>query len=172
MSNILINVLVQGKHVESIVDMASQVTINSDKLYNSLPNKPVKMKGFTLFTAGKDMPMIGYLLEQREIKINDLLCNENIYVAPLKDAMGIGLDFMTKHKTAFNTNKGYIYIQGQLLPFIGIKVNNSVLAVKKTEDMIQKKSQIPPRSVLRITCSADHRLNNGLLLIEHTVNLA
>jgi hypothetical protein len=100
------------------------------------------------------------------------LCNENIYIAPLKDAVLIGLDFMSKHKTALSINKGYIYIQGQKLPYIGIKVNNSVLAVKKSKVMIQKKSQIPPKSLLRITCSAaDHRLNNGLLLIEHTVNL-
>jgi hypothetical protein len=78
---------------------------------------------------------------------------------------------MSKHKTTLNINEGYTYTQGQQLPFIGIKVNNSVLAVKKTEVMIQKKSQMPPRSVLNIPCSADHRHNNGLFLIELTVNL-
>ena len=52
MSNILINVLVQGKQVEGIVDMASQITINSDKLYNSLPNATVT------FSAGPGKKML------------------------------------------------------------------------------------------------------------------
>jgi hypothetical protein len=157
--------------VEGIIGMTSHVNIISDTFYNSLPNKPVKMNEFTLFTDDTCMSIKGYLLEPTEIKISDLLFNENIDAAPFEEAMQIGLDFMSKHKTTLNINEGYTYIQGQQLPFIGIKVNNSVLAVKKTEVMTQKKSQLPPRSVLNIPCSADHRHNNGLFLIELTVNL-
>jgi hypothetical protein len=172
MSKTMINVfIVQGKQVEGIVGMASHVNIISDKFYNSLPNKPVKLDEFTLFTADTYMSMKGYLLEPTEIKISDLLFNKNTDAAPLGEAMQIGLDFMSKLKTTLNINECYTYIQGQQLSFIDIKVNNSVLAVRKTEVMIQKKSQIPPRSVLNVPCSADHRHNNGLFLIEPTVNL-
>ena len=70
----MINVLiVQGKQVDGIVGMASHIIIISDKFYNSLPNKPVKLDEFTLFTADTYMSMKGYLLEPTEIKISDLL---------------------------------------------------------------------------------------------------
>ena len=87
--------LVQGNPVEGIVDTASEVTIISDKLYDTLSIKPKVIKEITLYTAGRDMSMKGYLLEPTHLEINGLVFNENFYVAPLEDAMLIGLDFMT-----------------------------------------------------------------------------
>ena len=54
--------IVQGNPVEGIVDTASEVTIISDKLYDTLSIKPKVIKEITLYTAGRDMSMKGYLL--------------------------------------------------------------------------------------------------------------
>ena len=58
---------VQGKAVNGIVDTASEVTILSDKFYDSLPTKPDVIKEITLYTAGRDLSMKGFLLEPIEI---------------------------------------------------------------------------------------------------------
>ena len=106
-SNIRIPVKVQGKRVEGIIDTASEVTIISDKFYDSLPTKPSFIKEFTLSTAGRNMSMKGHLLEPTSVIINGLEYKENIYVAPLEDAMLIGIDFMTKHQASIDMKKGH-----------------------------------------------------------------
>ena len=167
-SNLKINVLLHGKEVDAILDTASQVTIISDEFYNTLSDKPEKVRAFTLCTAGRNMAMKGYLLEPVQLEINGNVYKESIYVAPLEDAMLIGLDFMSKHQTTLDIKQGHIRIQDQNIPFI--KGSNSVPAVSKTQIRITKKTHIPPRSVIRISCVADSPLLPGLYIIEPDIN--
>ncbi|KAK3084013.1 hypothetical protein FSP39_006719 [Pinctada imbricata] len=113
--------------------------------------------------------MKGYLLEPIKLEISGNVYKESIYVAPLEDAMLIGLDFMSKYQTTLDMNEGYLCIRGKRVPFID-KGNNSVLAVNKTHIRIPKKTHIPPRSVLRISCITDKKLENGLYLTKPEVN--
>ena len=94
----MIPIRVQGITVDGIIDTASDVTIISDKVYNSLPVKPSIVKSIALHTAGRDMSMKGYLLEPMTIDIKGLQFNESLYVAPIEDPMLIGLDFMSKYQ--------------------------------------------------------------------------
>ena len=79
----MIPILVQGINVDGIIDTASEVTITSDKVYNSLPIKPSIVKSIALHTAGRDMSMEGYLIEPITIDIKRLQFNESLYVAPV-----------------------------------------------------------------------------------------
>jgi hypothetical protein len=105
MSTVKIPILIQGTRVEGIIDTASEVTIISDTLYESLENKPAIKKEITLNAAGRDMSMKRYLLDQVHLHINGIRFYENVYVAPLQDAMLIRLDFMMKHKVKLDLNK-------------------------------------------------------------------
>ena len=95
-SSIMIPILVQGITVGGIINTASEVSIISDKVYNSLPIKPSIVKSIALHSAGRDMSMEGYLIEPITIDIKGLQFNESLYVAPIADAMLIGLDFHVK----------------------------------------------------------------------------
>ena len=57
----MIPILVHGITVDGITDTASEVTIISRKVHNSLPIKPSIGKSIALHTARKDME--GYLIE-------------------------------------------------------------------------------------------------------------
>ena len=162
---IKIPVLVQGKQVEGIVDTASEVTIISDKLFDALPDKPSILKSITLYTAGRDMSMKGYLLEPTELVIGGLVFQENLYVAPLEDDMLIGLDFMSKHKAMVDMKQGQICIQDQNVPFVD-KKDNSVTAVTKTQIRMTRRTDVPPRSVVRIPCYAKQTLESQNYIIE------
>ena len=64
------------------------------------------------------MSMKGFVLEPTQILINGLEFKENIYVAPLEDAMLLGLDFMSKHKVMVDIKGSQLLIQDQVIPFI------------------------------------------------------
>jgi hypothetical protein len=52
--------------VKAIVDTAAQVTIISESIFNQLKHKPNKLKDVKLYTAGKDMPMAGYIVGRKD----------------------------------------------------------------------------------------------------------
>ena len=98
----MIPILEQGITVDGIIDTASEVTIISDKVYNSLPIKPSIVKSIALHTAGKDMSIERYLIEPITIDIKGLQFNVSLYVAPIEDAILIGLDFISKYQVEIN----------------------------------------------------------------------
>ena len=167
-SSIMIPIRVQGITVDGIIDTASDVTIISDKVYNSLPVKPSIVKSIALHTAGRDMSMKGYLLEPMTIDIKGLQFNESLYVAPIEDAMLIGLDFLSKYHVEIDMKQGLFGIQGQKIPFIEGK-GNSVHDVHVTEVRMVRRTVIPARSALRIHCNTDHPLKPACYLVEPDV---
>ena len=108
--------MVQGITVDGIIDTASEVTIISDKVYNSLPIKPSIVKSIAL-------------IEPITIDIKGLQFNESLYVAPTEDAMLIGLDFMSKYQDEIDMKQGLFWVQGKKIPFIEEKVNNSMMSM-------------------------------------------
>ena len=155
--------------MEGIIDTASQVTIISDQLYDTLSPTTGKVREFTLCTAGRNLSMKGYLVEPTSLEINGKVYKESIYVAPLEDTMLIGLDFMSKYQITLDMKKGQLYIQGQQVPFTD-EGDNSVQAVDGIQVRVTKKTHIPARSVVRIPCTTDKQLNNETYVIEPDIN--
>ena len=75
------------------------------------------MKSIALHTAGRDMSMKGYLIEPMTIDIKGLQFNESLYVAPIEDAMLIGLDFLSKYQVEIDMKQGLFWVQGQKISF-------------------------------------------------------
>ena len=167
-SHIKIPVTVQGKAVNGIVDTASEVTILSDKFYDSLPTKPDVIKEITLYTAGRDLSMKGFLLEPTTIEKDGLVFKENLYVAPLGDAMLIGLDFMSKHQVMVDMKSSQLCLLDHKVQFID-KEGNSVQVVTKTWVRITKRIDISPQSVVRVPCHAEKLSENQSYLIESDI---
>ena len=88
-----------------------------------------------------------------------------MYVAPIEDAMLIGLDFMSKYQVETDMKQGLFWVQGQKIPFIEEK-GKSVHDVHVTEVRIVRRTVIPARSVLRIHCNTDLPLKPACYLLE------
>lgn len=69
---IKVPVVIQGMTINAIIDTASQVALISDTLYNNLVPKPGIEKYITLYAAGRDMAMKGYLVEPTTFSLNGL----------------------------------------------------------------------------------------------------
>lgn len=76
---------------------------------------------------------------------------EHLHVAPIEDAMLLGLGFMTRHKATVDLDKGLFHIQGQSIPFIGLS-RDSGNAVSAVRIRIPHRAVVPARSVIRIPC--------------------
>ena len=118
-----------------------------------------------MHTAGRDISMKGYLIEPMTIDIKGLQFNESLYVAPIEDAMLIGLDFLSKYHVEIDMKQGLFGVQGQKIPFIEGK-GNSVHDVHVTEVRMVRRTVIPARSALRIHCHTDHPLKPACYLVE------
>lgn len=81
--------------INKVPDTTAQVTIISDKLYESLIPKPPILKRVVLHAAGRDLKMTGCKVGPVIISIGSLAYpNVELYVAPVKDDMLLGLDFL------------------------------------------------------------------------------
>ena len=69
-----------------------------------------------------------FLLEPTTIEIDGHVFKENLYVAPLRDAMLIGLDFMSKHQVMVDMKSSQLCLLDHKVQFID-KEGNSVQAV-------------------------------------------
>lgn len=94
-SNINIKVDINKVPVEAVIYTTAQVTIISDKLYESLIPKPPILKRVVLHAAGRDLKMTGCKVGPVIISIgSQAYPNVELYVAPVKDDMLLGLDFL------------------------------------------------------------------------------
>ena len=106
-SNIKVNLSINGVVVAAVIDTAAQVTIISDKLYQSFKEKPAILSKVTLNTAGRDLKMLGYKVGPVNIVIGSQTFADNeVYVAPVEDKMLLGLDFLQHHQAVINMGNG------------------------------------------------------------------
>lgn len=88
--------------IKAVIDTAAEMTIISDKLYQSLSEKPSAMCKVKTNMAGRYLSLTGCVYGPFSIILGGLKCLENVYVAPIQDDMLLGLDFMHKHKVLVN----------------------------------------------------------------------
>ena len=146
-------VCVHGKTIQAIIDTASEVSIISDKVFNSFEVKPTIQKQITLYAAGREMKMSGYKLGPVEIMLDSKMFVEAVTVAPIEDDMLLGLDFLLKHNATINMEDNVLNIQGHTIKFTSGKVDEMTAQVARVT--IKKRVVVPAWSVLRLNCSMD-----------------
>lgn len=139
-----------GKKVKAVIDTASEITLISDQLYDSFEDKPHVIKNLTLFTAGRDLKMAGYHLGSVDLQIEDLSFREAVTVAPIKDDMLLGLDFLIKHRVDINLERKSLIVDGNEIKFLtGENVKDTVRVARV---IIRNRVVVPARSVLQLSC--------------------
>ena len=68
-------------HHNLLCDSATEVTILSDKVYQS--HQPPKLREVTLLLAGRNMALKGFVVGPVQLKIGDRWYKETVYIAPI-----------------------------------------------------------------------------------------
>jgi predicted aspartyl protease len=157
-SQFTMQVRVENQCVKAIVDTAAQVTIISDRVYNSLNKKPIKLRDVKLLTAGREMAMEGFVAGPIKIKIGDKWYKENVYVAPIEQEMLLGFDILVNRGQAIlDMGRGVLIFDGrQIILDVGSGGDTPTVA----RVTVAKRLVIPPQSVARVKCHIDKTLSD------------
>lgn len=157
-----IPIKLQGFRTEAVIDTAAEVTIISDTLHKRLSDPGPIVKQVTLNTAGKEMKLKGFIVGPVQINIGGQCFKENIYVAPIQDDMLLGLDFLRRHHAYISIPDSYIRIGGVNIPMsCGVPESTSVSQV-----LVDKTTILPPNSLVRVPCTVDKVVADGVFVVE------
>ncbi|MEW8548561.1 MAG: retropepsin-like aspartic protease [Candidatus Thiodiazotropha sp.] len=140
-------ILVQGVQTAAVVHTAAEVTIISDKLYNSLQEKPKIMKEVVMNTAGRDLKMKAHIVFPIKLELGTRTYEEQIYVAPIEDDMLLGIDFLEKHKADIDICERQLKLDGITLP---MQLSSDGKPPKVARVILNKRTVVPPNSVVKV----------------------
>ena len=141
-------ILIQGVKTFAVVDTAAEVTIISDKLYESLEEKPKIIKEVVMNTAGRDLKMKAHIVFPVRLKLGEKVYEEQIYVAPIEDEMLLGIDFLEKHKADIDICERQLKLDGITLP---MQLSSDGTTPKVARVVLNRRTIIPPNSVVKVT---------------------
>lgn len=160
-SNIKIKVDINQVPVEAVIDTAAQVTIISNKLYESLIPKPPILKRVVLYAAGRDLKMTGCKIGPVNISIgSQAYQNVEVYVAPIKDNMHLGLDFLYQQKNIIDLNDGKLDIGQERITMSTCSNDSGNELFQISNVIISNSTIIPPCSAVQLQCSLSTTLGN------------
>ena len=97
-----VNILVGDRSVDATVDTAAEVTVISEDVFHSLSPRPSIIGKRHLNMAGKNQSSKAKLAGPVHIRLGPLVSQETVYVAPIKDDMLLGVDYLNKHAAEIN----------------------------------------------------------------------
>ncbi len=155
------------KAVDAIVDTAAEVTIISDRVYNSLSAPCRILKKVILNTAGRELKMNGFIVGPIRVTLGTQQFDENIYVAPIQDDMLLGLDFLRRHQALIDIPHSSIQIGEERIPMSSEMSGD--LSVSKV--VVTKTTVVPPNTVVRVPCTVDEEVSRGVFMVEGVEDL-
>ena len=144
-----LSVKVQEQPVVCVVDSAAEVTIISDTFFQFLERKPPTKRKTTMHAAGRGMRMDAFVAGPFDLKVGSTTYRTDIYVAPIDDDMLLVLDFIFKSKAILDCAKQVLLINGEPVPLM---YGSAELVPKVAKVTLQETIDIPPNSVVRVSC--------------------
>ncbi|CAG2191777.1 unnamed protein product [Mytilus edulis] len=165
---------VQGQSVISVVDTAAEVTIISDKVFESFIKKPPIKRKTTMQAAGRGMHMDAFVVGPVELKIGERTYRTDIYVAPIDNDMLLGLDFLVRAKVILDCRKLVFFINGEALPMVHGDVGlvppvNKIARVAKIT--VPHRTVIPPNSVVQLESDLSAELTDFIIEPNKEIDL-
>ncbi|XP_060577320.1 uncharacterized protein LOC132734568 [Ruditapes philippinarum] len=146
--------------VSAVVDTAAQVTIISDKVYNSLKHKPPKIRDVKLQTAGRELSMAAFVAGPVKLKVGHQWYQVNMFVAPIEQQMLLGFDLLRDPgKSVLDMSKAELYFDGMRIS-LDVHSSDSHVVSKVT---VSKRQVIPPHSVARVQCRLHSPLHSYIV---------
>ncbi|XP_061177445.1 uncharacterized protein LOC133186229 [Saccostrea echinata] len=162
-SNIKVQLDINGVPVAAVIDTAAQVTIVSDKLYNSSSSNPPILKKVILHTAGRDLKMTRYRVGPVSIVIRSQTFIDNeVFVAPVDDDMLLGLDFLQQHQAIISMSGGNLEIGHERIAMNSCS-DGDLSTARVAKVTMVKNINVPPYAVLRVPCSLSMSLDDYVI---------
>ena len=152
--------------VEAVVDSAAEVTIISDRIYNSLQNPPQKLYDVRLDTAGRQISMRGFVAGPVKMMIGQSYHHGQVYVAPIEQDMLFGVDIMTKGSAVIDMGKNVFIFKGH-----DIAMNNGQAQSGNPQVAlvtVARRTVIPPNSAALIPCKMDRSMPDYVIEPEQS----
>ena len=159
-SMLRLNLKLNGISINAVVDTAAEVTIISDKVYDSLPIKPLIKRRTAMHGAGRDMKMETLVIGPVSLKIGTKIYTSEVYVAPIGDAMLLGLDFMHKHNVILDCRKNVFFINGEALEMTYGKLQDTPKVSLVT---VTSKTVIPPNSAVHVNGCLENKMQDYIV---------
>ena len=112
-SQCTIPIQVDDRPITAVVDSAAECTIISDRVYQSLHNKPAKLRDVQLMTAGRQLAIDGFVVGPVRLKIGTRWYSENVCIAPIEKEMLLGFDILFHRKSVLNMAKRILNFDGE-----------------------------------------------------------
>ena len=136
-----------------MVDTAAQVTIMSDKVYNTLKQPPSRQSEVKFRAAGREMEMNGFQTSPFQLTIGNKNYNERVYVAPIEQDMLLGFDILHgRGQAILDLGKGILHFDGMDLELDG---DPKDIEPKIARVTVAKRTRIPPNSAVLVRCKMD-----------------
>ena len=154
-----IEVHIEDKPLKAVVDSAAEVTILSDRIYQTLHARPPVIKHVVLNTAARDLTMTGFIVGPVAITFGEQTFNEVIYTAPIDDDMLLGADLLRKYKAIIDIPREMLYFHGQDIPMTWGRNERVPIA----QVLVEHPVTLPPQSVKKISCVLDNALDQFVI---------
>lgn len=147
----------EGVSIAAAVDTAAEVTIISDKIYESLKERPPTLRESYMHAAGRGMRMKTCVVGPVNLRIGSKLFKTEVYVAPIQDDMLLGLNFMVTYGVTVDLAKLTFNIGGETL-CIAQGPKQTIPVVSRV--MVDKRTVIQPNSVAHVDVKLESPLES------------
>ena len=156
-SKFTIPVRIDNFLVEAVIDSAAEVTIISDKVYQSLRIPPKNLYDVRLDTAGRQLSMKDFVVGPVKLKIGNNYYRGPVYVAPIEQDMLFGVDIMREGDAIIDMGKQKFVFKGHEIMITTGEENANPKVARVT---IAKRIVIPPNSAAQVKCAMDQQMSD------------
>nr|XP_022308860.1 uncharacterized protein LOC111114716 [Crassostrea virginica] len=103
---------VQGTLLEAVVDTGAEVSVLCEQVYDQLKVKPPIKKHVIMMQAGDNASLRGFVAGPFDVGVGRHTHRMDLYVAPLKDPMLLGMDFLHDCKAKLDLEGGTLSLEG------------------------------------------------------------
>lgn len=108
-----VNLTVASKQIVAVIDTGAKVSIISDKIFESMQNKPPVKIHTAMHGVGRNMKT--FIIGPVDMRIGTNTYSSEIYVAPMDDDILLGLNFLRRENVVLDCSKRQITINSDLL---------------------------------------------------------
>ena len=103
---------VQGTLLEAVVDTGAEVIVLCTQVYDQLKMKPTIKRHVKMMLAGDDARLRGFVAGPFDVRVGWGTHKLDLYVAPLKDPMLLGMDFLHDRRAKLDLEDGTLSLEG------------------------------------------------------------
>ena len=167
----ILDCIVQGQKTSALIDTGAQVSLLSSELYSKLKKAPTFSGKLKLEGIIQDAKLEANLCEGVVISFNgnQLKFTWKFYVAPIKEPVILGIDFLCHQHAVLNFNKGTMTLGKSVIKVPQLRtVEGQQYAVCSV--VVPEAIDIPPNSVLRTMATLSTPLKGDIAIVSSGTN--